>query len=187
MIEGDKKEEASEIVMSLARLLRISLSKGKNIITLEDELEHVRNYLLIQSMRFKDRFTYEIHIQQGIRHLEVIKLIVQPIVENAIYHGMEGMYGDGEIIIRAYTKEKDLYISIKDNGMGMQPEQAEALLDVTKEVVTEKGNGLGVRNVHERIRLYYGEPYGLTIFTAVDEGTEVILHLPAVIYTGREL
>ncbi len=187
MIEDDKKEEACLSLTSLARLLRISLSKGKNVITLEDELEHVRNYLMLQSMRFADRFTYEIQMQPGIQHLEVLKLIVQPIVENAVYHGMERMYGDGEILIRAYTSQKELYISIRDNGRGMSREQLETLLDVTQEVPTKKGNGLGVRNVHERIQLYFGKQYGLTIESAIDAGTEVLLHLPAVMYTGREL
>lgn len=186
MIEEDRKDEASQIVTSLARLLRISLSKGKHMIALEDELEHVRNYLMIQSMRFKNRFTYEIQMQPGIEYLKVIKLIVQPIVENAIYHGMEGMYGDGEILVRAYTEENDLYISVQDNGMGMRPEQAEALLDYTKEIKTSKGNGLGVRNVHERIQLYFGKQYGIIIKTVVDEGTEVLLHLPAVMDMERE-
>lgn len=180
MIEENKKEEASEMVTSLARLLRISISKGKTIITLEEELKHVENYLVIQSMRFKNQFTYEITMQPGIGYLKTIKLIVQPIVENAIYHGMNGMYGDGEILIHAYTKGDDLYISVRDNGMGMRPEQAEALLDYTKEVKTSKGNGLGVRNVHERIQLYFGKQYGMIINSVVDEGTEILLHLPVV-------
>lgn len=186
MIEENRREEASEMVTSLARLLRISISKGKTIITLEEELEHVENYLAIQSMRFKNQFTYEIQMQKGIGCLKTIKLIVQPIVENAIYHGMNGMYGDGEIIIRAYKEGDDLYISVQDNGMGMRPEQAEALLDYTKEVKTSNGNGLGVRNVHERIQLYFGKQYGMVINSVVDEGTEVLLHLPAVMHMEKE-
>lgn len=186
MIEEDRKEDAAQIVTSLARLLRISLSKGKNIITVSDELEHVRNYLTIQSLRAKDQFTWRIEKEKGVDCLAVIKLIVQPIVENAIYHGMEGMYGDGEIVIHAYREDDDLYISVKDNGMGMTQEQAEALLDYTREVKTAKGNGLGVRNVHERIRLHFGEAYGLKIISEVDEGTEVLLHLPAVMYGEHE-
>ncbi|MDD6065293.1 MAG: sensor histidine kinase [Firmicutes bacterium] len=186
MIEEDRKEDAAQIVTSLARLLRISLSKGKNIITVSDELEHVRNYLTIQSLRAKDQFTWRIEKEKGVDCLAVIKLIVQPIVENAIYHGMEGMYGDGEIVIHAYREEDDLYISVKDNGMGMTQEQAEALLDYTREVKTAKGNGLGVRNVHERIRLHFGEGYGIKIISEVDEGTEVLLHLPAVMYGEHE-
>ena len=186
MIEENRKEEASQIVTALARLLRISISKGKNVISLADEFEHVRNYLMIQSMRFKNKFTYEFRVQQGVEELTVIKLIVQPIVENAIYHGMEGMYGDGEILICAYTQGDDFYISVKDNGMGMKPEQAEDLLDYSKNIQTQTGNGLGVRNVHERIQLYFGKQYGVVIHSVVDEGTEVLLHLPALIYKGSE-
>lgn len=187
MIEAGKREEASEMVTSLARLLRISISKGKNIITLQEELEHVENYLTIQSKRFKNQFTYEIQMEEGIGSLRTIKLIVQPIVENAIYHGMTGMYGDGEIRIHAYTEGEDLFISVQDNGMGMRPEQAEALLDYTKEIKTGKGNGLGVRNVQERIQLYFGKEYGMVINSVVDEGTEVLLHLPKVTHMEEEL
>ena len=114
-------------------------AKAKNIITVADELEHARNYLMIQSLRAKDQFTYRIEKDPGTECFQVIKLIVQPIVENALYHGLEGMYGDGEIVIHAYTKDGDLYISVKDNGMGMSKEQAEALLDYTKELKTAKG------------------------------------------------
>lgn len=186
MIEENRKEDASEIVTSLARLLRISLSKGKNIITVADELEHVRNYLTIQSLKEKNQFTWRIEKDPGVEHLAVIKLIVQPIVENAIYHGMEGMYGVGKIVIHAYLEGDDLYISVKDNGMGMTQEQVEELLDYNRELKTGKGNGLGVRNVHERIRLYFGEAYGLQIYSEVDEGTEVLLHLPAKMYGEHE-
>lgn len=187
MIEENRKEEASQMVTALARLLRISISKGKHIISLADEFEHVRNYLMIQSMRFKHKFTYEMQMEPGTENLAVIKLIVQPMVENAIYHGMEGMYEDGKIQISAYTEGKDFYISVKDNGIGMHPAQAEAILDYSKEVQTGNGNGLGVRNVHERIQLYYGKQYGIIIHSVLDEGTEVLLHLPAAPYTGGTL
>lgn len=185
MIEENRKEDAAGMVTALARFLRISLSKGKTIITVADELEHARNYLMIQSLRAKDQFTYRIEKDPGVDCFQVIKLIVQPIVENALYHGLEGMYGDGEIVIHAYVEENDLYISVKDNGMGMSEEQAEALLDYTKELKTAKGNGIGVRNVHERIQLYFGKEYGVQIISEEDEGTEVLLHLPAMMY-GEE-
>ena len=185
MIEEERKQDAVRVVTALARLFRISLSKGKHIIPVRDELEHVRNYLIIQTLRFKDTFTYEFQIQEEVKSLSIIKLVVQPLVENAIYHGMDGMYGDGLITIRAYLEKGDLYISVKDNGMGMKQEQLEALLDYSQEVKTANGNGLGVRNVHERIRLYFGEAYGLTITSELDVGTEVLLHLPAVEYKER--
>lgn len=185
MIEEERRQDAVCVVTALARLFRISLSKGKHIIRVEEELEHVRNYLIIQNYRFKDRFTYEFEIQDEVRNLSVIKLVVQPLVENAIYHGMDGMYGDGQISVCAYLEKGELCISVRDNGMGMKREQLEALLDYSREIQTAKGNGLGVRNVHERIRLYFGEEYGLTITSEPDEGTEVLLHLPAVEYTER--
>ena len=186
MIEENRKEDAAGMVTALARFLRISLSKGKNIITVADELEHTRNYLMIQSLRAKDQFTYRIEKDPGTECFQVIKLIVQPIVENALYHGLEGMYGDGEIVIHAYTKDGDLYISVKDNGMGMSKEQAEALLDYTKELKTAKGNGIGVRNVHERIQLHFGKEYGVQIISEEDEGTEILLHLPAIMYGEKK-
>ena len=186
MIEENRKEDAAGMVTALARFLRISLSKGKNIITVADELEHARNYLMIQSLRAEDQFTYRIEKDPGTECFQVIKLIVQPIVENALYHGLEGMYGDGEIVIHAYTKDGDLYISVKDNGMGMSKEQAEALLDYTKELKTAKGNGIGVRNVHERIQLHFGKEYGVQIISEEDEGTEILLHLPAIMYGEKK-
>ena len=176
----------SGLCHSLSAVFRYSLNMTDEFSTVQKEMEHVRNYLTIQSLRAKDQFTWRIEKEKGVDCLAVIKLIVQPIVENAIYHGMEGMYGDGEIVIHAYREEDDLYISVKDNGMGMTQEQAEALLDYTREVKTAKGNGLGVRNVHERIRLHFGEGYGIKIISEVDEGTEVLLHLPAVMYGEHE-
>lgn len=132
MVENERYDGAVTMVTALARLFRISLSKGKNIISVADELEHVRNYLTIQKMRYKNKFVYEIDAEPETLHYATIKLIVQPLVENAIYHGMEFMGGDGEIRIHAYQKENSLYIDIIDNGLGMPQEQADALLTETR-------------------------------------------------------
>lgn len=185
MIENEKKADAVKAVTALARFFRISLSKGKSIITLKDELEHVRNYLMIQEMRFKNRFTYKIDAEEDVMELASLKLILQPLVENAIYHGMEFMDGDGEIIIRAHRENDSLFLSVRDNGLGMTKEQTEALL--SEEGIKEshnktKGSGIGVKNVNERIQLYFGEAYGLIIDSEPDEGTIIHIHLPAVNY-----
>ena len=180
MIERDKKEEATEIVTALARLFRISISKGKNIITVYNEIEHIRNYLVIQSSRYKNTFSYSIKVEEDVKELATIKLVVQPIVENAICHAMEFMEDDGELEVHAYREGDDLYISVKDNGMGMSEEQKEALLK--KPVESKRGSGIGVYNVNERIRLYFGAEYGVIINSEPDEGTEVLLHMPAVKY-----
>ncbi len=178
MIENERYEGAVTMVTALARLFRISLSKGKNIITVADELEHVRNYLTIQKMRYKNKFSFDIDAQPGILKCATIKLIIQPLVENAIYHGMEFMMGDGEITVKAYRKESELYIDIIDNGLGMTQEQADSLL--TKDTAKErgKGSGIGLKNVNERIQLYFGGEYGLSIYSEPDEGTTARIHLP---------
>jgi two-component system, sensor histidine kinase YesM len=178
MIENERYEGAVTMVTALARLFRISLSKGKNLITVADELEHVRNYLTIQKIRYKNKFCYDITAEPGVLECATIKLIVQPLVENAIYHGMEFMSGDGEINIKAYQKENDLFIDIIDNGLGMPQEQADALLLEETSKERGKGSGIGLKNVMERIQLYFGNEYGLAIYSEPDEGTTARIHLP---------
>ena len=167
---------------ALARFFRISLSRGKSIITLGDELEHVRNYLMIQHMRFKNKFSYEIRANEEVLGLGSIKLMLQPLVENAIYHGMEFMDGDGEILVDAWKDGPDLYVQVSDNGLGMTERQVERLFSGCPHTASQKGSGIGVKNVNERMKLYFGEEYGLSIASEPDEGTKVLLHLPAVPY-----
>lgn len=182
MIENEQKNEAVKAVTALARFFRISLSKGKSIILVQDELEHVRNYLMIQHMRFKNKFSYEIHVGEKCMELTSLKLILQPLVENAIYHGMEFMDGEGEIIINVYRLEDDLYFTVSDNGLGMTKEQVESLFTGQAGSTSKKGSGIGVKNVNERIKLYFGEAYGLIISSEPDEGTTITVHLPATEY-----
>lgn len=176
MIENQNYTDAIKMVTALARLFRISLSKGENIIPLRDEIEHVRNYLTIQSMRYKNKFEYSIECDDRILDLYSMKLIIQPIVENAIKHGMEFMDGDGEINIKAYVENDDLIIDVSDNGLGMSEDCIEKILKGENKT---KGNGLGIglKNVNERIKLYYGQCYGLEIISEPDEGTIVKIKL----------
>ncbi|MCI8294880.1 MAG: sensor histidine kinase [Lachnospiraceae bacterium] len=184
MVENEKKSEAVKVVTALARFFRISLSKGKSIIPVRDELEHVRNYLTIQQMRFKNKFTYQISAREEVLELASLKLMLQPLVENAIYHGMEFMDGDGEILIQAEICESSghLCFLIQDNGLGMTGEQVEGLFADQSHVPSKRGSGIGVRNVNERIKLYFGEDYGLRIWSEPDEGTKIFIDLPAVPY-----
>lgn len=182
MIENEQKQEAVKVVTALARFFRISLSKGRSIIPVRDELEHVRNYLTIQQKRFKNKFIYQIEAQEEVLSLASLKLMLQPLVENAIYHGMEFMDGDGEITVKAERNEDRLCFTIADNGLGMTKEQVEGLLTGETRSASKKGSGIGVKNVNERIRLYFGEDYGLEIFSEPDEGTAIQICLPAVPY-----
>ncbi len=183
MIENEQKQEAVKVVTALARFFRISLSKGKSIIPVRDELEHVRSYLMIQQMRFKNKFTYEIDASPETLECASLKLMLQPLVENAIYHGMEFMDGDGRILVKVRQDGDVLQFTVHDNGLGMTPEQAKSLLSDKPHVSSVRGSGIGVKNVHERIRLYFGEEYGLRIQSEPDEGTVVSIRLPAIPYS----
>ena len=181
MIENENSDKAVSIVTALAKFFRISLSKGKNIITVKDEVEHVRNYLMIQNMRFKNRFEYSIEVDEDASEYSSLKLMLQPLVENAIYHGMEFMDGDGEIDVKVFKEDDSLYFTITDNGLGMSEDMVETLL--SKDFVpSKKGSGIGVKNVNERIKLYFGSEYGLKVESEPDEGTKITIHLPAVTY-----
>ena len=178
-IENEKQSEAVHTVTALARFFRLSLGKGKNIVTVKDEIDHVKNYLMIQHMRFKNKFDYEFDIAEDVLELPSLKLMLQPLVENAIYHGMEFMDGDGMIMVKAWRKEDELYLSVVDNGLGMTEDKVEMILTGESTSGNGRGSGIGVKNVNERIKLYFGEAYGLTIDSEPDEGTTVIIHLPA--------
>ncbi len=179
MVENERYNEAITMVTSLAGFFRIGLNKGKNIITIKDELKHAENYITIQHMRFKDKFTFKINADENVLNFATIKLIIQPLIENAVYHGMEFMDGDGEIIVNAYKKDNELYIDVIDNGMGIPPEIVDKLL--THESRSKgKGSGVGLKNVQERIQLYFGKEYGLSILSEPDEGTLIRIHLPCI-------
>ena len=177
MIESERYEDAVSMVQALGRLLRISLSRGKNVISVGDELQHARSYLAIQKYRYKNKFTSYFEVEPDIEQYKTIKLVIQPLIENAIYYGMEYMDGEGEIHIRAYTRDQDLYLEVEDNGPGMPEEQVEHLL-TGGEKARQKGSGIGLKNVNQRIQLYFGTQYGLEIESEPDEGTVVRIHIP---------
>lgn len=179
MIEGERYKDAISMVTSLAQLFRISLSKGKNIISIHDEIVHAKNYLKIQKVRFKNKFNAVIDIDPAIEQYATIKLIVQPLIENAIYYGVEHMDGEGEITLKGYEQDGDIYISVSDNGMGI-PEDVLKTLLVDKARSRGKGSGIGLWNVNQRISLYFKGHYGLIIDSILDEGTTVTIHLPKI-------
>ena len=136
-----------------------------------------------------NKFAYVIDADEEVLNLASLKLMLQPLVENAIYHGMEFMDGDGEIRIKVYQDKEELWFQVSDNGLGMTGEQVDNLLSDKPHMSSRRGSGIGVKNVNERIRLYFGENYGLDIQSEPDEGTIIRIHLPAKAYTetmGRE-
>ncbi len=185
MVESERYEEATSMVTSLANLFRISLSKGKNIISIEDEFKHAKNYLNIQKVRYKNKFEVEVDIDPNILDCATIKLIIQPLIENAIYYGVECLMDEGEIYIKGYEKDGDVYIEVTDNGVGIPKETIPLLLtDDTR--VRKRGSGIGLKNVHQRIQLYFGEEYGIEIESELDEGTTIRIHIPKIKYCDIE-
>ena len=179
MTEVGRTQEAIQMVTSLARLFRIALSGGRRIIPLSDELDHARHYLSIQKIRYKNKFDLRVKAEPGTEGLYMLKLTIQPLLENAVYHGMAGAEEDGLISVEARREGDELIIDVTDNGVGMRPELAATLLSDQRPQLRTSGSGIGVRNVHRRIQLTFGEAYGLTIFSEPDEGTTVRLRLPA--------
>ncbi len=177
MIQSGEYEGAEQMVSLLAKFFRVSLSRGKDMISLEKELEHATSYLAIQNIRFKDKFEFCVHADKELMKYLCPKLSIQPLLENAIYHGMEGMYEDGEIDINVYEKDNVIHIDVVDNGLGMTAEKIEYIMN-NKVVSGKRGSGIGVRNVNERIKLIYGEKYGISITSELDEGTTATITIP---------
>ena len=187
MIEGGHNQGAVYMIRQLASLMRISISRGRTIIPIKNEIRHAESYMNIQQVRYKNTFTVSYEIPEEIKDLCTVKLILQPILENAIYYGVQSMDGDGEILVRGSRDGDDVYLDVIDNGLGMPEEQVERLLKGTslqeEENAVRHGNGVGLYNVHTRIQLRFGQEYGLLIQSEPDEGTMVRIHLPAIRYS----
>ncbi len=182
MAESGDNRGVVKMMTSLASLFRISIAKGHDVITLKEELAHVESYLEIQSMRYKDKFSYSITLPKELENTPTIKLIVQPIVENSIYHGIKYLQETGIIEISVKEVDGKIEISVNDNGIGMDEETLSSLL-VPGHETKGNGNGMGLCNIDERIKLSYGEDYGLKIESELDEGTRVTIvipHLPSI-------
>ncbi|MBI9096248.1 MAG: sensor histidine kinase [Sphaerochaeta sp.] len=178
MAEQNDTEGVIRMISALAKLFRVSISKGHDIITISEELEHVRNYLIIQQIRYQGKFEFSILVDEDIENSPTIKLIVQPIVENAIYHGIKYLQEMGHIDIKVYRRKPGaIVLEIRDNGVGMDEEKLTKILSFNG-THFPKGNGIGVRNVHQRVQLYYGSDFGLEISSELDEGTLVRIVIP---------
>ena len=172
------KDEVVIMADALAKLFRLSLSKGAEIIPVEQEMEHVRNYLIIQSMRYSDKFDYEIKVDENILRNSTLKLILQPLVENSIYHGIKNRRQKGHILIRGRKIEDKMLLEVIDDGIGMEQEKCDEILKHGSTGTRKGFNGVGVKNVNDRIKLYYGDEYGLKYISSPGMGTTAELWLP---------
>ena len=181
---GDEKRVVS-MVKSLSEFFRTSLSKGKDILTIKEELVHARSYLEIQQVRYSDILEYEIDVPEELTQYLIPKMTIQPLVENALYHGIKNKRGLGKISITADTDGDKLNIYISDNGKGMNEERlTEVMKGITAKAPTDS-KIYGLYNVNERIELKFGSEYGISLSSRLDEGTEVTVKLPLKISTSE--
>lgn len=177
MCEDGNNEEAGDMVTALASLFRISISKGHELITIDKEIQHAMSYLKIEKLRYKNKFNYNFDIEESCLKYYCNKITLQPIIENAIYHGVNQMVDEGIINIRIYSEGEDIIFKVSDNGVGMTKEECERIFDKSK----NESTGIGVINVDERVKIYFGSQYGVEIYSEVDEGTTVTIRMPKII------
>ena len=183
MAEDYNAKDIINLVGALTKVFRIGLNKGREIINLKDEIEHINSYLIIQKYRYEDKLTYDIEFDKDILNTLILKLITQPIVENAIYHGIKEKRGKGKILIKFNRIFDDIVITVEDNGAGISEEKLQninSMLETSNSfcIDSESGSGYGISNVNTRIKLTYGQEYGLKYYSIIGVGTKVEIRLP---------
>lgn len=205
MAEGKQNEQVVKMVSSLARLLRLSISRGDELITIRDEIEHVRHYLIIQKLRYRDKLDFRIDVDPTVTGLLVPKVVLQPLVENAIYHGIKNKEAGGCVTVWGSVRDSGVILSVEDDGVGMSEEQLREVLIAPPRASNEpshrpvapaglarfkhlprRRHRVGVHNVNERIQLYFGTGYGLSFRRNNGCGTIVDIRLPVVRSDGGE-
>ena len=176
MCERGRNADAVNMVHALARLFRISISRGHELIPIAKEIEHAESYLQIQKYRYKNQFTYEFDVGPECLDYYCNKITLQPIIENSINHGLDLLVEEGRIQVEVLQDGEDILFRVRDNGVGMSQEQVDAILEQDPEDRT----GIGIRNVNDRLRIYFGAPYGLRITSELDVGTCVEIRMPKV-------
>ncbi|PHV72130.1 C50 carotenoid epsilon cyclase [Sporanaerobium hydrogeniformans] len=177
---GERKENDKVVLMTsaLAKYFRLSLSKGAEVIPLFNEIEHIKYYLQIQKIRYEEKLNYSIRIDPNIYEYLTVKIILQPLVENAIYHGIKDKDEEGFIFIEGHKEGDNVILSVQDNGKGMTKEQMETILTRPISLAITKG-GVAIKNVHQRIQVYFGQEYGLSYQSELGKGTKVTVTIPA--------
>ncbi len=181
MTEAGENKKAIQVIQELSSFFRISLSKGKSEIDIRNEREHVKNYLEIQRYRYQDILDYEMYFDEEILDYHIQKLTLQPIVENALYHGIKNKRGGGIIKVSGRLSGKDIVFTVEDNGKGMNGEELAHLRDlISGKVVSDDKRGFGMANVQKRITMHFGSEYGISVNSTPGEGTTVTVRIPKV-------
>lgn len=181
--EREECEKVVQMTAALARYFRLSLSKGKEVITIYEEVEHVKHYLQIQKIRYASKLAYTIEVSPDIFDEMIVKIVLQPLVENALYHGIKDLEEGGYIRVLGFREGNNIILEVYDNGKGMSREQIKNILKAPSSTSITKG-GVAIKNVHERIQVYFGQDYGLSYESEYGKWTKVRITIP-VIETGE--
>lgn len=176
--EREECEKVIQMTAALARYFRLSLSKGKEVITIYEEVEHVKHYLQIQKIRYASKLTYTIEVSPDIFDEMIVKIVLQPLVENALYHGIKDLEEGGYIRVLGFREGNNIILEVYDNGKGMSHEQIKNILKAPSSTSITKG-GVAIKNVHERIQVYFGQDYGLSYESEYGKWTKVRITIPA--------
>lgn len=179
MAEQEKHEEVVDMTSALAKMFRASITRDQELVSIRVEIEHIRHYLFIQKMRYREQLDYVFDIPSDILQYKTVKILLQPFIENAIYHGIRSKTTPGIIYISAWQEQDDLLFEVRDNGLGMTAERLAQVNEGT--VATNTQHGIGIGNVNERIQLYFGATYGMSIHSVLGEGTVVTIRVPAIL------
>ena len=182
LIEGNASDKAVSMVMSLSEFFRLVLSKGREYITIQEEELHIRSYLEIQQVRYRDILEYEIRIDPALYQYKILKLTLQPLVENSLYHGIKYKRAKGDIIVTGRLCGDEVHFTVEDNGVGMEEEELHKLQGEIMKPCKDTEKGFGLANVNERIRMNFGTEYGMSIDSVKGKGTRVEIVIPAVPY-----
>jgi len=183
MAETKQHEEVVQMTSALAKLFRASITKEQELVPVRIEVEHITNYLLIQKMRYSSKLDYRLEIPDSILEYGTLKILLQPFVENAIYHGIRNKPGIGTIVVRGTETGEGIVFEVEDDGLGMTEEQLEKIWHAPDGEL--RSGGIGIRNVNERIQLYFGRSYGIAIRSELAEGTVVTIRIPKTAGTGE--
>jgi len=186
LIESNETDQAVDMVVTLSNFFRLVLSKGKEFISIREEEQHIASYLQIQEMRYHDIMEYDIQIDKVLYDYKIPKLTLQPLVENSLYHGLKYKRAKGYIHINGEKEGDEIRLTVRDSGVGMEPEELAFLQSEIEKPCQETEKGFGLANVNERIHMYFGQQYGLTIQSVKGKGTIVEVIIPAQPYGQEE-
>lgn len=183
MAEAGNNDGVIRIVKALSGFFRLSLNKGRDWVLIRSELAHAQSYLIIQQMRYRDILEFKIEVAEELQEYPILNMTLQPLIENALYHGIKNKRGKGLISISGHTDANSIMLTVADNGIGIPGERLAQLRESFEHPIQSEDpdtaqNGFGLQNVHQRLQLYFGDEYGIRLDSSEGYGTQITVRIP---------